>query len=95
MNMDKIANMLFPVIVSAIAWLLTSMASIQSDLINIKSKMPILITEQGVIIDSPQSAEARAKLKDQLKLDFLTVYFLLYFFEKCLGDLSQFRDHDK
>jgi predicted amino acid-binding ACT domain protein len=67
MNMDKIANMLFPVIVSAIAWLLTSMASIQSDLINIKSKMPILITEQGVPTDSPISAEHRGKLKEELR----------------------------
>jgi len=67
MNMDKIANMLFPVIVSAIAWLLTSMASIQADLISIKSKMPNLITEQGVPTDSPVSAEARAKLKEELK----------------------------
>ena len=65
--MDKIANMLFPVIVSAIAWLLTSMASIQADLISIKSKMPNLITEQGVPTDSPVSAEARAKLKEELK----------------------------
>jgi len=67
MNMEKITNMLFPVIVSAIAWLLTSMSSIQADLINIKSKMPILITEQGVPTDSPVSAEARAKLKEELK----------------------------
>jgi len=67
MNMDKIANMLFPVIVSAIAWLLTSMASIQADLISIKSKMPNLITEQGVPTDSPISAEARARLKEELK----------------------------
>jgi len=67
MNMEKLASMLFPVIVSAIAWLLTSMASIQSDLIAIKSKMPNLITEQGVPTDSPISAEARAKLKEELK----------------------------
>jgi len=67
MNMEKITSMLFPVIVSAIAWLLTSMASIQADLINIKSKMPNLITEQGVPTDSPVSAEARAKLKEELK----------------------------
>ena len=59
--------MLFPVIVSAIAWLLTSMTAIQADLINIKSKMPILITEQGVPTDSPVSAENRAKLKEELK----------------------------
>ena len=82
MNMDKIANMLFPVIVSAIAWLLTSMASIQSDLINIKSKMPILITEQGVIIDSPQSAEARAKLKDQLKSEIADLHIRVTLLEQ-------------
>jgi hypothetical protein len=68
MNMEKITNMLFPVIVSAIAWLLTSMTAIQADLINIKSKMPILITEQGVPTDSPISADHRAKLKEELKL---------------------------
>jgi len=59
--------MLFPVIVSAIAWLLTSMTTIQADLITIKSKMPNLITEQGVPTDSPISAEARARLKEELK----------------------------
>jgi hypothetical protein len=67
MNMEKIMGMAFPVIISAIAWLLTSMASIQSDLISIKSKMPNLITEQGIPTDSPISAEARARLKEELK----------------------------
>ena len=82
MNMDKIANMLFPVIVSAIAWLLTAMTAIQADLINIKSKMPILITEQGVIIDSPQSAEARAKLKDQLKSEIADLHIRVTLLEQ-------------
>ena len=68
MNMEKVTSMLFPVIVSAIAWLLTAMSSIQADLINIKSKMPILITEQGVPTDSPISAEQRAKVKEELKM---------------------------
>jgi len=67
MNMEKITSMLFPVIVLAIAWLLTSMTTIQADLITIKSKMPNLITEQGVPTDSPISAEARARLKEELK----------------------------
>ena len=67
MDLSKITSMMFPVIVSAIAWLLTSMSSIQSDLINIKSKMPNLITEQGIPTDSPISAEARARLKEELK----------------------------
>ena len=68
MDLSKLTSMMFPVIVSAIAWLLTSMSSIQADLINIKSKMPILITEQGVPTDSPISAEQRARLKEELKL---------------------------
>jgi len=60
--------MLFPVIVSAIAWLLTSMSSIQADLIDVKSKMPALITSDGRPTDSPISAEARAKLKEELRM---------------------------
>ena len=65
--MEKITNMLFPVIVSAIAWMLSSLSSMQADLIDIKSKMPILITEQGVPTDSPISAEHRGKLKEELR----------------------------
>jgi|TARA_R110000868_G_scaffold91856_2_gene254593 hypothetical protein len=67
MNMEKITSMLFPVIVSAIAWMLSSLSTMQADLIDIKSKMPILITEQGVPTDSPISAENRSKLKEELK----------------------------
>ena len=65
--MEKITSMLFPVIVSAIAWMITSVSSMQNDLTNIKAKMPILITEQGVPTDSPISAEARGKLKEELR----------------------------
>ena len=65
--MEKITSMLFPVIVSAIAWMLSSLSTMQADLIDIKSKMPILITEQGVPTDSPISAENRSKLKEELK----------------------------
>jgi len=82
MDLSKLTSMMFPVIISAIAWLLTSMASIQSDLINIKSKMPILITEQGVIIDSPQSAEARGKLKDQLKSEIAELHIRVRILEE-------------
>jgi len=67
MDFNKIAPMLFPVMVSAIAWILSSLSGMQADLIDIKSKMPALITQQGVPTDSPISAEARAKLKEELK----------------------------
>ena len=67
MDLSKITSLLFPVIVSAIAWLLTSMTSMQNDLIDIKSKMPALITADGRPTDSPISAEARAHLKEELR----------------------------
>ena len=66
MDMTKITTMLFPVMISAIAWLLGQMSSMQGDLIDIKSKMPALITTQGVPTDSPLSAEARNKLKEEV-----------------------------
>ena len=58
--------MAFPVIVAAIGWMISSVNAMQADLINIKSKMPILITEQGVPTDSPISAERRANMKEDL-----------------------------
>ena len=58
---------MFPVIVSAIAWMLSSLSGMQADLIDIKSKMPALITAQGVPTDSPISAEARTKLKEEIR----------------------------
>lgn len=66
MDMSKITSMLFPVMVSAIAWLLSQITNLQADVIDIKSKMPALITSQGVPTDSPVSAENRAKLKEEL-----------------------------
>jgi hypothetical protein len=66
MDMTKITTMLFPVMISAIAWLLGQMSSMQGDLIDIKSKMPALITAQGVPTDSPISTEARNKLKEEI-----------------------------
>jgi hypothetical protein len=66
MDMSKITSMLFPVMVSAIAWLLSQITNLQADVIDIKSKMPALITPQGVPTDSPISAENRAKIKEDL-----------------------------
>ena len=66
MNFEKLIQMAFPVIVAAIGWMISSVNSMQADLINIKSKMPILITEQGVPTDSPISAERRAVMKEDL-----------------------------
>ena len=69
MNMQKIVDMLFPVLLAAVGWLLSEIASFQNRLIEIESKMPILITEDGVPTDSPISAARRQQMKDDLMDD--------------------------
>jgi hypothetical protein len=69
MNMQKIVDMLFPVLLAAVGWLLTEIASFNNRLIAIESKIPILITEDGVPTDSPISASRRQQLKDEIMDD--------------------------
>ncbi len=69
MNMQKIIDMLFPVLLAAVGWLLTEIASFNNRLIAIESKIPILITEDGVPTDSPISASRRQQLKDEIMDD--------------------------
>jgi hypothetical protein len=72
---SKIVAMIFPVMVAAVGWMITSVTTMQSELVDIRSKMPALISPQGVPTDSPISAEARAKLKEDLneKINLLSV----------------------
>jgi hypothetical protein len=69
MNMQKIVDMLFPVLLAAVGWLLSEIASFQNRLIEIESKMPILITDDGTPTDSPLSAARRQELKDDIMDD--------------------------
>ena len=82
MDLSKLTSMMFPVIISAIAWMLSSLSSMQADLIDIKSKMPILITEQGVPTDSPISAENRSKLKEELKTQIADLFIRVRLLEE-------------
>jgi hypothetical protein len=66
MNWSNIVPMIFPIMVAAVGWMITSVNSMQGDLVDIKSKMPALITSQGIPTDSPISAAARAQLKEDL-----------------------------
>ena len=66
MDWIKVIPMIFPVMVAAVGWMITSVNNMQSDMIDIKSKMPALITQQGTPTDSPISAEARNKLKEEI-----------------------------
>jgi hypothetical protein len=66
MEPGKLIPMIFPVLVAAVGWMISSVNSMQNDLVDIRSKMPALITAQGVPTDSPISAEARNKLKEDI-----------------------------
>jgi hypothetical protein len=76
---SKIVPMVFPVMVAAVGWMITSVTTMQGELVDIRSKMPALITPQGVPTDSPISAEARSKLKEDLneKINALSVRITL------------------
>jgi len=66
MNLSKIINMAFPLLVAAIGWLLSQITTLNVKVQELESKMPMLITPQGVPTDSPISAEARYRLRDEL-----------------------------
>jgi len=68
-NMQKIVDMLFPVLLAAVGWLLTEIASFNNRLLSIESKMPALITSEGVPTDSPVSASRRQDMKDDIMED--------------------------
>lgn len=65
-DFGKIINMFFPVLVAVIGWLLTQLTTLNEKVQGLESKMPILITSSGQPTDSPISAEARYKLRDEL-----------------------------
>ena len=65
-DLSKIINMAFPILVAAIGWLLSQITTMNTKMQDIESKMPALITPQGVPTDSPISAEARYRLRDEL-----------------------------
>ena len=67
--MEKVVDMLFPVLLAAVGWLLSEITSFQNRLIAIESKMPILITTDGVPTDSPISAARRQDMKDDIMAD--------------------------
>lgn len=69
MTMQKVIDMLFPVLLAAVGWLLVEIASFNNRLLSIESKMPALITPEGVPTDSPISAERRHAMKEEIYND--------------------------
>jgi hypothetical protein len=67
MNWGEILKMVIPILVVSIGWLLGQVSSFSNRLIALESKMPALITSEGVPTDSPLSAEKRAKMREELQ----------------------------
>lgn len=69
MNWSDVLKAVIPIVVAALAWLLGEVSSFNTRLTKIEGQMPALITPQGVPTDSPLSADARHRLKEELYKD--------------------------
>jgi hypothetical protein len=69
MNWSDLLKAIIPIVVASLAWLLGEVSSFNTRLTKIEGQMPALITPQGVPTDSPLSAEARHRLKEELYKD--------------------------
>jgi len=69
MNWQDVLKAVIPIVVASLAWLLGEVSSFNTRLTKIEGQMPALITPQGVPTDSPISAEARHKLKEDIYKD--------------------------
>ena len=69
MNWQDVLKAIIPIVVAALAWLLGQVSEFSTRLTKIEGSMPVLITTNGVPTDSPISAEARHRLKEELYRD--------------------------
>ena len=69
MNWQDVLKAIIPVVVAALAWLLGQVSEFSTRLTKIEGFMPALITSAGTPTDSPISAEARHRLKEELYRD--------------------------
>jgi hypothetical protein len=69
MNWQDVLKAIIPIVVAALAWLLGQVSEFSTRLTKIEGSMPVLITPNGVPTDSPISAEARHRLKEELYRD--------------------------
>ena len=69
MSWSDALKAIIPIVVASLAWLLGEVGSFNTRLTKIEGQMPTLITPQGVPTDSPLSAEARHKLKEDIYRD--------------------------
>jgi hypothetical protein len=69
MNVQDVLKAILPILVACIAWLLGQVSDFSTRLTKIEGQMPALITKENVPTDSPLSAEARHRLKEEVYKD--------------------------
>ena len=69
MNIQDVLKAVLPIVVACLAWMLGQVSDFSTRLTQIEGQMPTLITKDGVPTDSPLSAEARHRLKEQIYTD--------------------------
>ena len=69
MNMQDLLKAVIPIVVICLGWLLGQVSDFSTRLTKIEGQMPALITKENVPTDSPLSAEARHKLKEEIYKD--------------------------
>jgi hypothetical protein len=69
MNWSDVLKAVIPITIAALTWLLGQVSSFDTRLAKIETAIPALLTKEGVPTDSPISAEARHKLKEQIYND--------------------------
>lgn len=69
MNWSDVLKAIIPIVVASLAWLLGEVSSFNTRLTKIEGQMPALITPQGTPTDSPISAEARHRVKEEIYKD--------------------------
>lgn len=82
MNMQDILKAVIPILVACIAWLLGQVGSFQDRLTKIESKMPALITAEGIPTDSPLSAEKRHNMRAELYKEIQDLHVRLKLLEE-------------
>jgi hypothetical protein len=69
MNVQDVLKAVLPILVACIAWLLGQVSDFSTRLTKIEGQMPALITKENVPTDSPLSAEARHRLRNEIYTD--------------------------
>ena len=65
-NFTSIVQALIPVLLTVIAWAVSSIGDLRNDITKLQGNMMMLVDPNGHIVPSPENALARQKLKEEM-----------------------------